>query len=369
MDEKKTLTYEEYLLGQKTAADNLAKMKLTEAQGQAQKQYESAISEADKRFAQHMNPYGSSQQKIADMGLSGSGYAKYLNDRAYIANITERQAASAERSEADRLAKYDYDVALAGAQADYESKYGAWLLEQEKQKKLEDEQNKLLQSEYANQLLGLSSSEASSLAKTLVDIGNLDTESEYYKSIMKSAFKDVAHKIAEGTAFVNADGTQMTKAEADEYIEDIKKYAPEYAASAKSAYDKSFTVKTAKGFGDPSQYQLGVDAKEFVSAGTGEKIKVWYGGNKYKVNKGNKVTSAAVLNAAASNNFDKNAATVFGLNGNLYVAYGGDVYAVEQRKESDYNKLYDFVFNDQQRKSKQPVDITKINPHVNRKHR
>lgn len=329
MDEKKTLTYEEYLLGQKTAADNLAKMKLTEAQGQAQKQYESAISEADKRFARYMNPYGSSQQKIADMGLSGSGYANYLNDRAYIANITERQAASAARSEADRLAKYDHDVALAGAQADYESKYGAWLLEKENAIK--------------GAMQGLTGLDAIKGAKALVASGDLTEDSELYRTFMKGALANIGEQIEHGTLFTKADGTQMSEAEANELLNAIDKYAPDYASAARgklNTYTETITPKTRI---NENGHTLGIDEGEFASANEGDKIKVWFGSTKFKVNKGAEVTDSAVV--AAAKKITAPGAVVFGLGNNLYVAYGGKAYAINVRNGDDYNSLKSFVFD------------------------
>ena len=331
MDEKKTLTYEEYLLGQKTAADNLAKMKLTEAQGQAQKQYESAISEADKRFAQYMNPYGSSQQKIADMGLSGSGYANYLNDRAYIANIAERQAASAARSEADRLAKYDYDVALAGTQADYDSKYGAWLLEQESVKKAKTEA-------ISSELAMLSGAEKISALENLVKSGYLTPDDDLYKTSLNSAYEDL-NKNYSSDKF-NDLSEDAVNSYLD-YLESSGKHEQKNEAS--KAYSDATSPKTYVNIGGNT---LGVDTNEFVTASTGDKIKVRFGMDKYKVNKGAEVTDSSVVKAAKSIN--ASGAVVFGLNGNVYIAYNGKAYAIDERNSADYNSLKSFVFEGDQ---------------------
>ena len=326
----KTLTYDEYLKRQQTSALDAAKVKQDLANEAADKTYDTDVALADQSYQQHMNRYGAQQQQLADMGLAGSGYQHYLGDRAYAASVAAKQAASAQRAESKRLAKADYDVAKASADAEYNSKYAAWMLDKENTVK--------------SAMQGLSGLEAIEALDRLVASGDITTEDKLYGTLMNGALADVNKKIQGGTLFTKADGTQMSKAEADELLNAIDTYAPDYATAAREELNTHTETLNPKTHINVNGYTLGIDAGEFASADEGDKIKVWFGSTKFKVNKGAEVTDSAVV--AAARTITAPGPVVFGLGDAIYVANSGKAYKIEKRNDNQYEKLYDFVFKD-----------------------
>lgn len=149
-------TYEEYLAG-KTAEASDAQKKANDyydaaynaaygylgssrdaALEASQKYYEYAVSAAERNreaalraaetarqretvdagtaYSTALATYGANAEKLAGMGLTGSGYGDYLTGRAYAAMRAETQDANARAQSARSLAESDYSSALASAE-------------------------------------------------------------------------------------------------------------------------------------------------------------------------------------------------------------------------------------------------------------
>lgn len=296
----------------------------------AQLAYEAESVDAERGYQRYVNPYGVEQERIADSGLAGSGYAQYLNDRAYSAMVSEKQAALGRKSAAE----------LAADEA-FSTKYGEYILN----KKTNEAQAKMtLQDSY-----GLGADDTISAIDSLVASGTISGADKV--AYIDDFVKNQEAGLANGSIYYGSDGGITTYKNAQDILSSTErvfgKDSQQYK-DAEAGFNKIYGVKTIHGFGDPNQKQLGVDATEFGRANVGDKINVWWGDGKYKVEKGEEVKDPNVIEAARAKNFPEGA-YVFGLNGKIYIHYGGKVYSVNERNGEAYEALNSLLFNDGER--------------------
>lgn len=99
---------------------------------------ERGIVDASTAYRQMLASYGANAEKLAGMGLTGSGYSDYLSGKAYATSRAEAQNANKEADEAIRSAESSYSQALGQAkynkmmaEADAENTYSQALLNAE----------------------------------------------------------------------------------------------------------------------------------------------------------------------------------------------------------------------------------------------
>ena len=79
------------------------------AYGKAEMDYDKAVLDAEQRYQKSLSNYGATKEQLMDAGLTNSGYAKYLDDRAYATRSSEILAAQAGKAEAERAADTAYN--------------------------------------------------------------------------------------------------------------------------------------------------------------------------------------------------------------------------------------------------------------------
>lgn len=97
-EEAKNLTYES------------AERQRQEAEASADVARQRAITDANSAYEQNKSGYGAKAEAMASMGLTGGGYADWLDASAYAQNRAETQAARAESDRVKREAKYNEDM-------------------------------------------------------------------------------------------------------------------------------------------------------------------------------------------------------------------------------------------------------------------
>ena len=294
----------------------------------AQSAYEAESIDAERGYQRYVNPYGAEQERIADSGLAGSGFAKYLNDRAYSAMVSEKQAALGRKAAAE----------LAADEA-FSTKYGEYILN----KKTNEAQAKMtLQDSY-----GLGADDTIFAIDSLVASGTISGADKV--AYIDDFVKNQEAGLANGSIYYGSDGGITTYKNAQDILSSTErvfgKDSQQYK-DAEAGFNKIYGVKTIHGFGDPNQKQLGVDATEFGRANVGDKVNVWWGKIKFKVEKGEEVTDSNVIKAARTKNFPEGA-YVFGLNGQIYIHYNGKVYSVNERNKNAYEDLKALLFSGQ----------------------
>lgn len=85
---------------------------LKRAQQGAQSAYDKSVADANTRYKFNTSAYGSGAEQKIDSGLSNSGYAKYLTDRAYSTMVDEQIAAKGALGAANREAQNAYNDAM-----------------------------------------------------------------------------------------------------------------------------------------------------------------------------------------------------------------------------------------------------------------
>ncbi len=109
------------------AATSRAQDRINDQKKNVQMQYEDANRTAYQAYVNASNPYGASEEQRARIGLANSGYAETSKmqlantyQQALGQNIRSRNAYLQELDNAYRDAKYNGDIELANAIADYE---------------------------------------------------------------------------------------------------------------------------------------------------------------------------------------------------------------------------------------------------------
>lgn len=97
-EEAKNLTYES------------AERQRQETEASADVARQRAITDANSAYEQNKSGYGAKAEVMASMGLTGGGYADWLDASAYAQNRAETQAARAESDRVKREAKYNEDM-------------------------------------------------------------------------------------------------------------------------------------------------------------------------------------------------------------------------------------------------------------------
>jgi predicted heme/steroid binding protein len=170
-------------------------------------------------------------------------------------------------------------------------------------------------------------------------------------TLIDDLVKNQEESLSNGSIYYGADGGIETYKNAKEILSSAERIYGKDSQQYKDAennFNDIYGVKTIHGFGDPNQKQLGVDATEFGRANVGDKINVWWGEGKYKVEKGEEVKDPTVIEAVREKNFPEGA-SVFGLNGQIYIHYNGKVYSVNERNGKAYEALNSLLFGDGER--------------------
>lgn len=287
-------TYEAWL-------ENMNKTKQS-AYEQALRDYDKAVVESDRRYAKNRADGGAMSEQLYESGLANSGYANYLNDRAYAVRSSEILAAQAAKAEAERVADQKYDDA-----------YSQYLLTQA--------ENQAQTKTALDEKLEVSSG-AESLAELnrIVDTGALTREqlaSEYERVL-----NDEAAKIDTQTLFIDPyTNTRMTKANAEKYVSDLEKagMSEEYVSRARALIESQYRVS--------SNANAYVDTSDFRE--DGEKIKVHIDGNSMVLNKGEETSREDVKEAALEASKDSRYDIVF-------FKYDGELYAYDKSTKKAY---------------------------------
>ena len=279
-------TYEKYLTDQKTSAEDAAN-----------KRYDTDVIDAERRYERSRADYGAQVEKLRELGIDDSGYADYLNDRAYAQMISEIQAAKGRQADA-----------MQTAEKEYKDLYAQYLLNKTTQEAaLKAEEEAQAEDEKANL-------EATILGKYL--FGN---EGGAYDSL------DAAKKKLEtARATFGANSSQY--------------------GTAKKEFDEKYGIRVDQDYytpGGDGTSVIGVDETEFSNAGDGDKISVWNGSEKIKVKKGG-VQSGDVVQAFNNSGMSDEVPIVFEFRGAVYVAYNGNVYAIKSG-EKEYDDLYKYL--------------------------
>lgn len=287
-------TYEAWL-------ENMNKTKKS-AYEQALRDYDKAVVESDRRYAKNRADGGAMSEQLYEAGLANSGYANYLNDRAYAVRSSEILAAHAAKAEAERVADQKYD-----------DSYSQYLLTQA-------ENQAKTKTALAEKLEASSGAESLAELNRIVDTGALTREqlaSEYDRVL-----NDEAAKIDTQTVFIDPyTNTRMTKANAEKYVSDLEKagMSEEYVSRARALIE--------------SQYRVSSNAKAYVDTSDfredGEKIKVHIDGNSMVLNKGEETSREDVKEAALEASKDSRYDIVF-------FKYDGELYAYDKSTKKAY---------------------------------
>ena len=287
-------TYEAWL-------ENMNKTKQS-AYEQALRDYDKAVVESDRRYAKNRADGGAMSEQLYESGLANSGYANYLNDRAYAVRSSEILAAQAAKAEAERVADQKYDDA-----------YYQYLLTQA-------ENQAQTKTALAEKLEVSSGAESLAELNRILDTGALTREqlaSEYERVL-----NDEAAKIDTQTVFIDPyTNTRMTKANAEKYVSDLEKagMSGEYVSRARALIESQYRVS--------SNANAYVDTSDFRE--DGEKIKVHIDGNSMVLNKGEETSREDVKEAALEASKDSRYDIVF-------FKYDGELYAYDKSTKKAY---------------------------------
>lgn len=103
-------TFEQYLTDERARYDQLYKDTLAQIAASREK----TIVDAGAARAKQVGTYGANAERLASMGLTGSGYSDYLTAQAHSAYRGDVQAANALAAQQELTAKQGYEETMAG---------------------------------------------------------------------------------------------------------------------------------------------------------------------------------------------------------------------------------------------------------------
>lgn len=103
-------TFEQYLTGERARYDQLYKDTLAQIAASREK----TIVDAGAARAKQVGTYGANAERLASIGLTGSGYSDYLTAQAHSAYRGDVQAANALAAQQELTAKQGYEETMAG---------------------------------------------------------------------------------------------------------------------------------------------------------------------------------------------------------------------------------------------------------------
>lgn len=108
------------------AAYKSAELQREDTYRKAQEEKQRAVVDARTAYEQNKAVYGTSAEKLASMGLTGSGYGEYINSKAQANERLQAQRANAEATSAMRYADYiEQQTKLAADEADRKARFEA----------------------------------------------------------------------------------------------------------------------------------------------------------------------------------------------------------------------------------------------------
>ena len=343
------MTYEEYILSIKSNADNMYKQQIADAELQRQKE----VIAANNAYNSSRAISGANADALSRMGLTGSGYSRYLDSQAYAqkqgaANLAYQNKQSAINQaqsiknnayqQADGLyADYlaQQEVNKNNAYANIYSNIGTFSLgdierlgatmglEQTDIDALKSAKNELT---YAS-LLG--SEYGQKTLDNLVGTGHLSADSPGYNALKNDMIKIDASDLPN---MFNDQSYDVSK----ETLEKLKPLIDDATyTDLKKQFDEDFGVTRAN-----VTLKQGTLLKK--NAGKSHRaISVKdSAGNKYTVTYSGNALSGELKNAADANNINNN--EVFKLRGNLYIKIDGEYYELSNAtltNKKDYKNL------------------------------
>ena len=301
------------------------------------------IVDANSSYAQNLANYGANAERMAQMGLTGSGYSDYINASAYAQNRADIKNANAQAL----LSKQQADMTYTNAMAN--------LKEVEKTQAANEAVIAQENGDYYGYINGLIKSEqiSADTGKTMIYdyLNNLitsDTANFDYNTANKAlangiidpkTYDDWKNKwnsevIVDDSAFYKDDGSLLSKTDALKAIDAIKKTgfaSEETIKKLQETYDKFYKIS----------YQA-VGSNRYDSniskAGTPFYIDLGNTPISYQMVSGGQVEDAVINDIAIDIKDD----TVFILNEKLYVKNNGIVYSISPDSPS-YSAVYNKV--------------------------
>ncbi len=338
------------------------------------------LRDADASYQQNLATYGANAEALSKMGLTGSGYADYLNAQAYASKRADQQAIRSSALSATNTANEN----AAEARRSAEETYLGQLLDLEERKATYqqglDETAKGMYTELlagansgaysAEQLAQLASDYrlSSKQTQSLVDSAgkyreglqneNFDTFVSYFNSgdfdeaevdravqrgdisqehygELKTMWNDKV--IVDASAFKNEDGSIMDAAEAEKLLSEYTAnsfISLEKKAAVQQTYDSIYSeIKTISGL----EYNYGLTKNE-KKTGRNFSLK-GPNGKKYRIEIGEYADEDVV--EKARNQSDN---SVFAYRGKIYMKRDGEVFEI-RRRQNNYGEHYEELYN------------------------
>ena len=319
---------------------------------------ERAVADADSAYKHNLSEYGARAERLASMGLTGSGYSEHLNSQAYATMRGEVQKAHAAETAAKEAADTTYYSDVLAKQETDNNNYLSLLrdikngnLSASEVKELsgkfgfggEDTSSLIAQAQeytfnsYMNKLLNPdpNSSETFDISEIDSDhsVGNLSSpQYEELKKLWNSEAKNIVGSF---------DGFSLTKDEAQstlDYYRENSWASPELIASLEEKFKEVYTPVRMGVHNDNGGYN------EIVNLGEDFQVKDENGTQYW-------VMSTGVVDRTGNTNLyqiaeDVEEGELFGYDGQMYLRYGGNVYGLTSTGDGwEYSQLYDKIFS------------------------
>ena len=320
------MSFEEYILSQKSKADD---------------QYKRDILNAKNTYEQSKSAYGAQAAALGNMGLTGSGYSDYLDSRAYGQMQADKNAAARTRDDAKSKLDASYMDYFNKQNADKTNAYANFY--STINYATTDTDIDALGKAY-----GLSADEINTLKQTRLDrVKAYLDNNKYDANMLKTLFPnggaeyDAYYKKMQDD-FGNFDeswiydenGNLISKQSALEKIDAMTAagFTPEQVASAKEKVEAAYAI--SNGGNVTFKKDNAMDNGPYENTGSkGNNITLTDAdGNKYRVEYDGTVGDEAVNAAAKNRGIKEN--EVFMYDNKVYVIIGGKCYGLQKRTNS-----------------------------------
>lgn len=324
--------------------------KKQDAYGAAEAERERAVVDAQSAYRQNLAEYGANAERLASMGLTGSGYGEYLDSRAYATMRGEIQGAHATETTAKKAADTAYyEDMLVKSEKDNtnfttlmngikDGSYSASDISTLASKfELSGEDTSSLIGFAQEQLFNTYKGDLINADVTEIDAakenGNL-SEPQY------NELKELWNREVSANLGAYLDGSSMTKNDALSAIEAIRAngWADEPTLTAlEEKYAAAYTPARM------NVQNMNGGYNEIVNLTDDFQVKDANGNTYWVMSEGivDKTSNANLYQIAE----DVEEGELFGYDGKLYLRYGGNVYSMTGTGDGrEYSVLYDSVF-------------------------